>query len=122
MDATQGETPQPERQTDVQGHVYLLHFTAPVGHARHYLGWAAQDGLFRRLAQHESGNGSAASLLKELKKRGGRFVLAQTFVGSKHDERRLKNRGSLVRLCPICRGEIVQDKPAPRKQEKEVAA
>ena len=94
-----------QRQTNVPGHIYLLHFTQPVGHALHYIGWAADGGLFKRLAQHESGNGRATPLIRALIASGGRFRLARVWDGDRNMERRLKNRRKAKMLCPICRGE-----------------
>ena len=95
------------RQTNVPGHIYLLHFSHPVAHARHYIGWAAEGRLFRRLAQHESGNGAATPLIRALIASGGRFRLARVWDGDRHMERRLKNQRNSRKLCPICREESI---------------
>jgi hypothetical protein len=91
------------------GHVYLLHFDQKLGHAQHYIGFAEHGGLFRRLAQHESGNGKASPLIRALIRDGGSFTLARSWIGTRNDERKLKNRRNAAQLCPICRGEV----PAP---------
>lgn len=87
----------------VPGTVYLLHFDRPIGHAKHYMGWAIKGRLFARLAQHEAGNGKASRLTRALARQGGTFTLARTWEGDRFLERRLKNRNGGTRLCPICR-------------------
>lgn len=83
----------------VNGTVYLLHFERPFGHARHYLGWASN--LDGRLYHHQHGSG--ANLLKHVRRAGITWVLARTWEGDRHLERRLKNRGGHARLCPLCK-------------------
>jgi hypothetical protein len=61
------------------GTVYLLHFTEPFGHARHYLGWAGPGNL--------SGVG---------------WELVRTWAGDRGLERRLKGYGGHARICPAC--------------------
>lgn len=84
------------------GTVYLLHFSEPFGHARHYLGWAAD--LERRLDHHSRGTG--ANLLRHAGRAGVTWQLARVWVGDRHRERQLHNGGH-ARRCPICKG------PAP---------
>ena len=56
--------------------LYLLHFTQPVAHARHYLGYTTLP-LDERLRRHRSGDG--AVLLRVLvRERGGDFIVAAT--------------------------------------------
>ncbi len=80
--------------------VYLLHFSRPHHHARHYLG--ITDDLKSRLKQHRKGRG--ARLLAVIASHGISFTLARTWQGDKALERRLKNRKASPRLCPICKG------------------
>ena len=47
---------------------YLLHFTEPIGHAKHYVGSALASRLDERMAEHASGRGAA--LTREACKRG----------------------------------------------------
>jgi hypothetical protein len=43
-------------QTGQVGVVYLLHFSKPYKHARHYTGWTESSGSLKaRLARHERG-------------------------------------------------------------------
>jgi len=85
------------------GHVYLLHFDAPLGHARHYRGWTLD--VERRLREHASANGRSVPLMRALKAAGIGFVLAETREGDRHVELRLRRRGGAARTCPICRAE-----------------
>lgn len=83
------------------GTVYLLHFTQPFGHARHYMGWAGN--LPGRLAHHAAGSG--ANLLRHVSAAGITWELARTWPGDRRLERRMKARGH-SRACPICRPEL----------------
>ena len=80
--------------------IYLLHFTAPLARARHYLG--STDDLEARLALHRAGGG--ARILEVAMSRGIGWELARTWEGDRRQERRLKRRNGHGRaLCPICR-------------------
>jgi len=81
------------------GTIYLLHFDRPYKHAKHYLGYT--DDLESRLERHRAGNG--ARLVEVITQAGIGFVVARTWEGDKHLERKLKNRGSSVRFCLICK-------------------
>jgi predicted GIY-YIG superfamily endonuclease len=81
----------------VKGTVYLLHFTSPYRHARHYRGWTAD--LDARLAQHRAGQG--ARLMTVIRDAGIGFVVAKTEPGTRARERQLKQRGA-GRDCPVC--------------------
>lgn len=89
---------------DAAGSCYLLHFDAPFGHARHYLGWASPGNLHARLAHH--GGPSGANLMWHVAKAGIGWTLVRTWPGDRHLERRLKNRGGHARLCPECTGRV----------------
>ena len=80
------------------GTVYLLHFSQPYKHARHYTGWASD--LKARLAEHEQGQG--ARLLQVIKAAGISWTLARTWPGDRKRERDLKNMGGASRRCPQC--------------------
>ncbi len=79
--------------------IYLLCFSRPFGHARHYMGSA--ESLEQRLREHEAGRGSR--LLFYVRQAGISWVLARTWVGGRQRERQLKRQGGHSRLCPICR-------------------
>jgi predicted GIY-YIG superfamily endonuclease len=99
--------------------VYLLHFSTPYHHARHYLGFT--DDLDARLADHRSGQG--ARLLSVIKDAGIAWTLARTWSGDRKFERKLKDRKATPRLCPICAGEKALNRAAkifkPRREAKE---
>lgn len=80
------------------GTVYLLHFSAPYRHARHYTGWT--DDLAARLAAHKAGRG--ARLVAVVKAAGITFTLARTRPGTRADERAIKKAGGACRYCPLC--------------------
>jgi predicted GIY-YIG superfamily endonuclease len=80
------------------GVIYLLHFSKPYKHARHYTGWT--DDLDARLARHARGGG--ARLLAVACAAGIRWELARTWTGSRARERQLKRQGGASRRCPLC--------------------
>ena len=83
------------------GVVYLVHFTEPYRHARHYTGWTAD--LEARLAEHQAGRG--ARLLQVITQAGIEWTLARTWRGTRERERQLKRQGGASRRCPICRAD-----------------
>ena len=80
--------------------IYLLHFSEPLQHARHYLGYCEADDPSERVARHLAGHGSP--LVKAALARGIRVELAITLDGDRNFERRIKNRGSICKWCPMC--------------------
>jgi predicted GIY-YIG superfamily endonuclease len=82
----------------VVGTVYLLHFDPPVGHARHYIGWAKDAEA--RLAEHRTGRGGRLPAVAAA--RGHEITIARTWEGTRADERKLKRRHETPRMCPIC--------------------
>lgn len=92
--------------------VYLLHFSAPLKHARHYTGFSANlQSLMFRIAEHRAGVSKAAgrpvAIMKALHAAGISFELARIWpLASRSFERRLKRRSRGIRaVCPICSGE-----------------
>jgi predicted GIY-YIG superfamily endonuclease len=81
------------------GIVYLLHFSQPYQHARHYTGWTADD-VLDRLVRHASGHG--ARLMTVIYHAGIGFILVRTCEGTRRTERAIKNAGAAVRYCPLC--------------------
>jgi predicted GIY-YIG superfamily endonuclease len=77
---------------------YLLHFSKPYKHAKHYLG-VAKD-LFVRVQQHKAGKG--ARLTQVAVENGIELQVVRTWNGSRALERRLKRQKNGPRLCPIC--------------------
>lgn len=84
--------------TGQHGIVYLLHFSKPYQHARHYTGWT--EDLLERLVHHATGNG--ARLMTVIYQAGLGFTLARTCAGTRRTERAIKNAGGAVRYCPLC--------------------
>ncbi len=78
--------------------LYLLHFSRPYHHARHYLG--VTDNLDERLREHASGNG--ARLMEVVSQAGITFELVRTWQGDRHLERRMKKHNHSPRFCPLC--------------------
>jgi predicted GIY-YIG superfamily endonuclease len=93
------------------GTCYLLHFSQPYKHARHYSGTAAD--LQARLAEHQAGRGSR--LLAVVKAAGITWTLARTWPGGRARERQLKNQGGASRRCPEC-GVKPRNNPGERKE------
>lgn len=94
------------------GTVYLLHFTTPYKHARHYRGWTSD--LQARLALHRSGKG--ARLMAVIRDAGIGFVVAKTEPGTRARERQLKQRGA-GRDCPVCMAQRVMRAAAIERLE-----
>src|SRR5215469_5315542 len=80
------------------GIVYLLHFSQPYQHARHYTSWT--DDLLERLVKHSTGHG--ARLMTVIYQAGIGFTLVRTCQGTRRTERAIKNDGGAVRFCPLC--------------------
>lgn len=92
--------------------VYLIHFLTPIaGRASHYLGWTTD--LPARLRVHASGNGSR--LMAEVSRLGIGWIVARTWPGNRHLERRLKRRKDAAGLCPVCRLARRQRKTAAQR-------
>ena len=77
---------------------YLLHFSVPYKHAKHYLGTA--EDLAARLEQHLAGH--AARLTQVVVEAGIRLALVRTWPGGRTQERQLKRQKNGPRLCPVC--------------------
>ena len=93
---------QARRRKAVQGTIYLLHFSAPYQHAKHYLGWT-EGPIEERLARHSAGQG--ARLMEVITAAGLTFTLTRTWEGTRELERRLKNQHGSTRLCPLCQAQ-----------------
>lgn len=78
--------------------VYLLHFSEPYKHARHYRG--STDNLKRRLREHGTERG--ARLLVVVAGAGITWELARVWPGGRDRERQLKREGGAARQCPMC--------------------
>lgn len=93
----------PKRFTKAANHVYLLHFTAPVAHARHYLG--STNDLSRRLAEHRDPTDASGARLPHVAViRGAELLVARTWRGGRGKERAIKEayKHAFTMLCPLC--------------------
>lgn len=82
--------------------LYLFHFEPRYRHAGHYLGYSAD--IDRRVLEHLSRGSKASRLVVAALEAGSVVTVAATFPGlSRIDERRMKRRGGLGRVCPTCR-------------------
>lgn len=95
--------PQSRRKLFPASHVYLLHFSSPVAHARHYLG--SSNDLERRLAEHRNPNDPNGARLPHVAViRGADLIVARTWRGGRRKERNIKEayKHSFTTLCPLC--------------------
>ena len=81
------------------GVVYMLHFTEPYKHARHYASTGPAT-LLNRLDRHARGSG--ARLVEVITQAGIGFTLVRICEGTRRTERAIKNAGGSVRYCPAC--------------------
>jgi hypothetical protein len=89
--------------------IYLIHAQVRYGHAAHYLGVTKRESLVPRMTEHLTGRG--CTLVKLLADRNNCHVaedvidkmVVAMWQGTRGEERRLKNRGGLGRICPTCR-------------------
>jgi hypothetical protein len=83
--------------------VYVLHFSEPYQHARHYVGYTPDATSARRVGEHLACNGKASPLVKAAIHSGIAVTLAHEFPGaSRTFERWIKNRKSVSDWCPLC--------------------
>jgi len=83
------------------GVVYLVHFAEAFKHARHYTGFCEQQkNLDQRMKYHRQGRGS--KLLAAVSAAGIEFKVVRLWVGTRSDERALKNGAHSKRYCPVC--------------------
>jgi len=94
------------------GNVYLLHFSRPYCHARHYVGFA--DDVERRVRRHCRGQGSP--LVRAAVESGIEIFLARRWENvTRAFERRIHALGGSRRRCPICQGPRAFRKGLPRR-------
>lgn len=84
-----------------EGTIYLLHFSQPYAHAKHYIGYASPGHLDSRLEEHRRGTG--ARLMQVIREAGIDFTVARTWEGGRTRERQLKRQGGASRCCPLCK-------------------
>lgn len=92
------------------GQVYIIHFSEPLAHARHYLGYVQSNhptASWRRYKQHITGQG--ARITQVANERGIKMSITRVMANqTRKDERRLKNQKNTAHLCPVCRMERAQ--------------
>lgn len=100
--------------TGVVGDVYLIHLERGLvpehTTTTHYIGWAAEGGLFDRIEAHAAATpdsvGMGSPLLAAANARGIEWHVVRLWKGAdRHFERKLKRRRKAAALCPVCRGE-----------------
>lgn len=92
--------------------VYLLHFSSPYKHARHYIGWCKDDKEPReRLQEHLDERGNP--LVHAASAAGADVTVARTWPGADRQfERHLKRQKNAGRrLCPLCLGRMPKARP-----------
>lgn len=79
--------------------VYIIHFSKPVAHARHYIGTTK---VYRsRIEAHRKGRG--AKILKRANELGIEWRVVVKLLGGRKLERKLKSRHDTASLCPVCK-------------------
>lgn len=82
--------------------VYLLHFSEPYKHARHYIGAAPTLEIVLGTVD-EPTRWSSSPLLHAAHAAGVRFRLAEIHEGTNADARRLRARKHSPSWCSVCR-------------------
>lgn len=90
--------------SNTPGYVYLLHFSEPYKHARHYLGWT--NDLPKRLREHMNGKRANCVLTYVIKNAGIEHQVVRTWAGPITLEKALKKRKNNRLLCPICNPDV----------------
>lgn len=99
--------------------VYLIHFSQPLGHARHYIGTTRV--YASRMRAHKAGRG--ASILRACNERGVNWRVVRKWYGSRKKEKQLKARKDSASLCPVCsRRRRAYRKRWTRARAKDVAS
>lgn len=89
--------------------VYLIHFSKPFHHAKHYMGFCRPGRLEERFIQHRKGDG--ANIIAHVVKAKIELILVRIWTkGDRSYERRLKRRKNSPKLCPICNAKLEGEK------------
>lgn len=83
--------------------VYLIHFSKPFKHARHYIGYSESMETFKnRLHHHRNNTGS--KLLKAVNKAGINWRVIRIWQDKDYlFEQKIKRCGNSSNYCPVCR-------------------
>lgn len=79
--------------------LYILHFTKPYHHARHYIG--STSDFNARIASHRAGK--TGKLIAAVLQAGIDFHAFVIGPGGRDDERILKRQKNAARYCPACK-------------------
>jgi len=85
--------------------LYLLHFSTPYRHARHYLGYAVGTGRGRAYAKAQAAGAAlgAHELVQATQWAGIEIIVADVLVGAGRSEQRaMRASHNLARHCPVC--------------------
>jgi len=88
--------------------VYLLHSSVPLKRSNgspvlHYIGYAPDGQVHRRLDDHLH-NKSSSTLVREFLRQGADLLVGNVWTGETYqDEQRRKRMGHLQRYCYVCR-------------------
>ena len=93
------------------GTVYLLHFSRPYWHARHYIGFSTR--LESRIRDHRRGRGSP--LVAAAVECGIEIFIARRWEKVTRGFERRLHRTVGQRMCPICRGPRARRRGVPRR-------
>ena len=89
---------------NLRGSVYLICFKSKLHHAKHYVGFAEEGNLEKRIETHRRGNGS--KLMKAVNQNGIEWEVARVWENKTRGfERRIKNQNNTKRYCPFCSDE-----------------
>ncbi len=82
--------------------IYLLHFSTPFKHAKHYVGFVESPEMLQaRMGKHRRGSG--AKLMRAVSNAGIDFLVARVWPnGDRNAERKIKKRKETPALCPVC--------------------
>lgn len=85
--------------------LYLLHFTEPLHHARHYLGYVVGTGRGRDYARAQAAGTAigAHELVMAAQWAGLELVVADVLEGEgRATQRAMRASHNLARYCPVC--------------------
>lgn len=94
--------------------VYLLHFSRPYFHAKHYMGWTKFGNVQKRFEAHCKGRG--ANLTAHVVAAGITLHLVRVWQGDRNLERKFKRAAHNPRLCPLCNQQAGKRRPCGRRQ------
>lgn len=83
--------------------IYLIHFSKPLKHAQHYIGFTNNGDVFKRIEDHRKGIG--AKICRAAVAEGIQLQLARVWYNvSRKTELKLKKFNGAKKFCPMCSG------------------